>query len=133
MLNLPLLMLVNDHWLGYDGQYGTTRCPEAASAPARPGTERFALERACALAKSARAQVADVEPGLGKKLRGISTNWRIDPDQVACLEVAAYALVAAARPELEKFFAGEKVLGAQDAARFAQNKSQCVELPAASS
>jgi predicted acylesterase/phospholipase RssA len=134
VLNLPLLMLVNGRWLGYDGQYGTTTCPNGPSGPsAGPGTEQFALERACALAKSARDQVADVQPELGQKLRGISTNWRIDPDQVACLEVAAYALVAAARPELEKFLAGEKVLGPQDAARFAQNKSQCTGRPAASS
>jgi predicted acylesterase/phospholipase RssA len=133
VLNLSLLILAREQWLGYDGQYGATTCPERPSGPsAGPGTEQFALERACALAKSAREQVADV-PGLGKKLRGISTNWRIDPDQVACLEVAAYALVAAARPELEKFVQGEKVLGPQDAARFAQSKSRCVEQPAASS
>jgi predicted acylesterase/phospholipase RssA len=133
VLHLSLLVLVRDHWLGYDGQYDSTRCPEAASVPpAGPGTEQFAIERACALEQRAREQVADV-PGLDRKLRGIGTNWRIEPDQVACLEVAAYALVAAVRPELQTFFEGEKVLRPQDAARFADSKRRCLELPAASS
>jgi hypothetical protein len=65
-------------------------------------------------------------PGLGNQLRGIATNWRIEPDEVACLEVAAYALVAAARPDLEKFFEGGKLLGPQDAERFAHSKSRCL-------
>jgi NTE family protein len=133
VLSLSLMILVREHWLGYDGQYDATACPEAPSNPrAAPGTEPFAIERACILEKRAREQVADV-PGLDKKLRGIGTTWRIEPDQAACLEVAAYALVAAARPELEQFFAGEKVLAPQDADRFANSKRRCLEQAPASS
>ena len=131
VLNLSLLTLVRDQWLGYDGQYDATRCPEPPSAPpAAPGTEEAAVERACALEKRVRDQVADV-PGLGKKLRGIATNWHIEPDEAACLEVAAYALVAATRPELQEFFDGRKVLGPQDADRFAKTKTRCMDRQAA--
>jgi predicted acylesterase/phospholipase RssA len=133
VLNLSLLILANHGWLGYDGQYDDiTECPEGAVGhAAAPGSEQFAVERACALERRARDQVADV-PGLGQKLRGIGTNWRIEPGQVACLEVAAYALVAAARPELEKFFEG-KELKSQDAKRFAQDKDKCMERVGAAS
>jgi len=134
VLNLSLLILANNGWLGYDGQYdGITECPEGpVEHAAGPGTEQLAVDRACAMERRARDQVADV-PGLGRKLRGIGTNWRIEPDEVACLEVAAYALVAAARPELEKFFEGRKVLQPQDAKRFAQDKDKCMERAGASS
>jgi predicted acylesterase/phospholipase RssA len=128
VLNLSLLMLVRDQWVGYDGQYGSlAQCPDGPSMPpAGRETEQFAIERACALQRRTRDQVADV-PELGKRLRDIGTDWRIESDEVACLEVAAYALVAAARPELEKFFEGDKLLKPQDARRFADDKKTCLK------
>jgi NTE family protein len=146
VLHLSLLTLINNNagqqrpqnartWLGYDAQYeAPTTCPGNPPAPpAGPGdTEQAAVARACALAKTALAQVAGM-PEFVVKLRGIPTDWRIQPDQAACLEVAAYALVAAARPELEKFFAGEKVLKPHDADRFAHDRSACLEPRGASS
>jgi hypothetical protein len=146
VLHLSLLTLINNNagqqrpqdartWLGYDAQYeAPTTCSGSPPVPAagHVNPEQAAVERACALAKTALAQVADM-PGFVVKLRGIPTDWSIQPDQTACLEVAAYALVAAARPELEKFFAGQKVLKPQDADRFAHDRSACLEQRGASS
>lgn len=138
VLHLSLLTLIRDGWLGYDGQYGeSTACPEDRSARSTGtplgGTEDFAMERACALQAMARNSVADGDWSiLQRKLRRINTDWRIEPDEVACLEVAAYALVAGARPELQKFF-GDKQLKPQVAARFDRNKRECLGQAASAS
>lgn len=138
VLHLSLMTFVRDSWLGYDGQYGeSTECPEDRSArstgTSAGGTQDFAMERACALQAVARNSVADGDRSiLQDKLRRIDTDWRIEPDEVACLEVAAYALVAGARPELQKFF-GDKQLKPQVAARFDRNKRECLRQAAAAS
>ena len=136
VLHLALMTFIRDDWLGYDGQYGSLRkCPEGPPVhPDGSGTDRFAFERACALEKEARGQLADEDRAtLRDKLSRINTDWRITPDEVACLEAAAYALVAAARPELQEFLGGDKVLRPQDAARFDRSKSKCFASPEASS
>jgi predicted acylesterase/phospholipase RssA len=121
VLHLPLMTFIRDDWLGYDGQYGNSvSCSEV----------HFAIERACALETRARRWVANEDKAeLRDMLRRIDTDWRIEPDQVACLEVAAYALVDGARPELEKFFGHDKVLRPQNAARFARVMRKCLGQP----
>ena len=129
VLHLPLMALLRDNWVGYDGQYADPEC--RAGAPA--GADGSAFERACALVDQARGQLDQLSEAerdaFQDKLGRIDTDWRIDADEVACLEVAAYALVAAARPELQEFFSGDKILKAQDAARFRNDIDRCLEPP----
>jgi predicted acylesterase/phospholipase RssA len=134
VLHLPVMALLRDKWVGYDGQYVEPECPE--DAPAGPGgsaIERSAFERACALVDQARAQLNQLteaeRDAFQDKLGRIDTDWRIAADEVACLEVAAYALVAAARPELQEFLGDDEMLDPQDAARFDQNIERCLEQP----
>jgi predicted acylesterase/phospholipase RssA len=138
VLHLPLMALMRDNWVGYDGQYADPECPEGSAAGLEgAATGRSAFERACALVNGARGeldQLTEVERDTFQdKLGHIDTDWRIEPDEVACLEVAAYALVAAARPELQEFLGSDNVLGPQDGARFTQNMGRCLGQPDAAS
>jgi hypothetical protein len=131
VLHLSLLSLIKEKsWAGYDGQYSPFKeCDDFAGPQAEVSDlvrmARRDIERACALKNKASDLVIGV-PGLANRLKSIETDWRIKPNNVACLEVAAYALVAGARPELEEFFGKE--LRTQDAKRFEKYKSDCREV-----
>jgi predicted acylesterase/phospholipase RssA len=133
MVHLPLMALLRDKWAGYDGQYDDPEC--AAGAPAGAAgaaTQGSAFERACALVDRARGQLDRLtqaeRDAFQDKLGRIDTDWSIAADEIACLEVAAYALVAAARPELQEFFS-DTVLWPQDVARFRNDIDRCLEPP----
>jgi predicted acylesterase/phospholipase RssA len=132
VVHLALMTFIRDNWVGYDGQYGRIeecpRTPPTGSAlSAAPDRDSRAVERACALEAIARRELGNGDgEGIRNKLLRIDTDWRIRPDEVACLQVAAYALVAGARAELQKFFGPGKPLKQQDKARFGRDKRDCL-------
>ena len=95
------------------------------------GERAIRIERACALQRRARDQVADV-PELGKRLRGIGTDWRIELDEVACPRSLPMHLWQPRARSLRDF-EGDKVLKPQDARRFAGDKKTCLKPGAESS
>jgi hypothetical protein len=134
VLHLPLMALMGGSWGGYDGQYDKVYCPDAPTAgPDGSEVGRSDFERTCALLDEARRQLGGWSEGdrraFKEKLGLINTDWRIEPDEVACLEAAAYALVAAARPELQQFFGDDKMLDPQDSVRFSDDVRKCLSQP----
>jgi hypothetical protein len=133
-MHLPLLAFIQDDWLGYGGQYNDP-VPCIRTEPAQPepdpfaGNDQSASRSACNLIKGARAALDELLDGRSEKeyalkLRRTGTNWNIEDDRAACLEVAAYALVRGAVPKLEEFFGRQ--LGTQNVDRAKTNMSTCL-------
>lgn len=116
-------------WYFYDGQYwpyaNCSGSTEQSAHGAGDNRTLADLRRACALEQGARNLVATADRRvLGQKLRKIDTDWTIEQDEVACLLVAAHALVAGARPQLESFF--QRRLGEQKDGPYQQALSECL-------